>query len=142
MDTLEQQYDIEVMSNAYNLLESLPDELRTLEYKKILETIHNYIHYNCKHNYITDVIDIDVEQCFKAVLFNFWLHIAFPEIRVHQVCETLIGTTQVWHVDQINCRRERREIGQGVLRGLDRATLNRLNKCHKLMYPSFFDRKY
>ena len=46
MDTLEQQYDIEVMSNAYNLLESLPDELRTLEYKKILETIHNYIHYN------------------------------------------------------------------------------------------------
>jgi hypothetical protein len=68
MDTLEQQYDIEVMSNAYNLLESLPDELRTLEYKKILETIHNYIHYNCKHNYITDVIDIDVEQS-KTIMY-------------------------------------------------------------------------
>lgn len=62
MNTAQPQYDIELMSNAYNLLESLPDELRTSDYKKILETIHNYIHYNCKHDYITDVIDIDVER--------------------------------------------------------------------------------
>lgn len=62
METAEQQYDIEVLTNAYNLLDSLPDELRTLEYKKILVSIHNYIHYNCKHDYITDVIDVDVEQ--------------------------------------------------------------------------------
>ena len=58
----EPQYDIGILSNACNLLESLPDELRTVEYRNILETIHNYIHNNCKHEYITDVIDVDVER--------------------------------------------------------------------------------
>ncbi len=57
----EKQYDIEVMVNAYNLLDSLPDELRCAEYRKILVNIHNYISNNCKHEYITDVIDVDVE---------------------------------------------------------------------------------
>lgn len=58
----ENQYDIEVMVNAYNLLDSLPDELRSAEYRKILVNIHNYISNNCKHQYITDVIDVDVER--------------------------------------------------------------------------------
>tara|TARA_A100001388_G_scaffold197023_1_gene148752 strand:- start:1667 stop:1900 length:234 start_codon:yes stop_codon:yes gene_type:complete len=64
----EQQYDIEVMLNAYNLLESLPDELRCVEYKKILKGIHNYIINNCKHEYITDMIDVDVERS-KTIVY-------------------------------------------------------------------------
>ena len=56
------QYDIDIMSNVSNLLESLPDEMRSLKYKSILDSIHNYIRDNCKHEYITDLIDIDVER--------------------------------------------------------------------------------
>jgi hypothetical protein len=37
--------------------------LRSIAYRKILKDVNEYLFLHCKHNYVTDYIDIDPDRC-------------------------------------------------------------------------------
>ena len=50
--------DVEFMTNAKMQLEGLIDPYQNEDYKCILQHINAYLRKHCKHNIISDVIDI------------------------------------------------------------------------------------
>ena len=50
--------DIEFMANAKMQLEGLIDPYQNTEYKCILQLMNAYLRKHCRHNIISDVIDI------------------------------------------------------------------------------------
>lgn len=54
--------DIDHMMRAMTNLEALPIELKNEEYNMILDLIKKYIEKNCKHNIISDSIDLNYDE--------------------------------------------------------------------------------
>jgi hypothetical protein len=59
--------DIELMSRALSYLNGLPSSSQSPEYKKIVESIHNYLNNNCQHKLVEDLIDTAPESSTKIV---------------------------------------------------------------------------
>ena len=55
-------YDIDLMMRARTNLESLPEYLKNDDYTNILKLIQKYIDNNCKHNIVSDSIDLNYDE--------------------------------------------------------------------------------
>lgn len=56
------QYDIDIMSRVFGMLNSLPNDEYNKDYQKILGVVKEYLLKHCKHTICNDEIDIDVEK--------------------------------------------------------------------------------
>ena len=61
-DGTKQTYEVEVMLSVKQLIETMPDSRQTPEYLDILNRVKKYLHKNCKHNIVHDLIDIDPDR--------------------------------------------------------------------------------
>jgi len=57
------QYDIDIMARIIGLLHSLPNDEHNRDYKRVVDTVNDYLHKYCKHDICNDEIDIDAERC-------------------------------------------------------------------------------
>lgn len=58
MDTNGCTIDIELMANAKTQLDGLLATTQNIEYKCIVQLVNGYLRKYCKHNIVSDVIDI------------------------------------------------------------------------------------
>jgi hypothetical protein len=54
--------EIKTLVSAVNILQNIPDELRSPYYSEVLLTNKHALHHNCHHCLITDDIDVDVDK--------------------------------------------------------------------------------
>uniref|UniRef100_A0A6C0JX25 Uncharacterized protein n=1 Tax=viral metagenome TaxID=1070528 RepID=A0A6C0JX25_9ZZZZ len=57
-----QTYEAAIMLSVKRQMEMMPITMQTPEYFDILKRVTKYLHKNCKHNIITDLIDIDPDR--------------------------------------------------------------------------------
>ena len=64
---------LEAVQSARNRLLAVPRDFRDAEYAILCNKLHNYVKKHCKHNIITDLIDIDpdtsktIHYCTKCM---------------------------------------------------------------------------
>lgn len=57
-----QTYEVEIMLSVKRKLERMPISRQTPEYFAILKQVHKYLHKNCHHEIVMDLIDIDPDR--------------------------------------------------------------------------------
>ena len=61
-DRTQQTYEVEVILSVKRLIETMPDIRQTPDYLDILNRVKKYLHRHCKHNVVSDLIDIDPDR--------------------------------------------------------------------------------
>ena len=61
-DRTQQTYEVEVMLSVKRLIETMPEIRQTPDYLDILNRVKKYLHRHCKHNVVSDLIDIDPDR--------------------------------------------------------------------------------
>lgn len=64
---METTIDVELMSRALSYLNGLPGSSQNAQYKKIVESIENYLKTNCQHKLIEDLIDTAPDSSKKII---------------------------------------------------------------------------
>lgn len=57
-----QTYEASIMLSVKREMEMMPISRQTPEYFAILKQVHKYLHKNCNHNIVMDLIDIDPDR--------------------------------------------------------------------------------
>ncbi len=73
-------------------------------------------------------VNDDIPKRLEPLGFDLRIDGGAPRIRVDEIDEFLIGAAEIRQVDEVNHRRERREIGQRVLGGLNGPVLDLLRQ--------------
>lgn len=60
--------ELDTMLSVKKRLTIIPEKERTKEYNNICKSVHSYIFSNCRHEFETDMFDIDPE---KSVIVTY-----------------------------------------------------------------------
>jgi len=63
-----QTLETEIMLSVKRQLEMMPVNIQSPEYFSILKTVHKYLHKNCNHHLVSDLIDIDPDRS-KTIVY-------------------------------------------------------------------------
>jgi hypothetical protein len=59
--------EVNLMIRSKQILEQIPEEEQSFEYKKMVQMIRNFLVLNCQHNMIMDYVDISQEHSVQIV---------------------------------------------------------------------------
>ena len=59
--------EVTLLSAAKELLEGIPPEEQSMEYKQMIQWIQEFLERNCDHELIEDYIDLDLDRSQQIV---------------------------------------------------------------------------
>ena len=69
-------YEVKHMIHVKEIMERIPVEDQSMEYKQVVQLIHEYLYLKCQHSMVLDSVDISTEKSLP-IMYCKWCFTTF-----------------------------------------------------------------